>query len=146
MSRNSKEVKIGDKIVTIYELTVRDIRALWKDITGADLEKPDMPFFSNEAILKKHWDKCVHGLKLEETEDLVPSELKFVYDAFSEVNAIFFDLTLKLEGENPFLKALREAIMNSLMLQFAALSRQDTDLETSGTTDTDSSSPQSPKI
>lgn len=142
--RNSKEVKIGDKTVNVFELTVRDIKQLWSDLTGTNPVPSDMPFFSNDAILKTHWDKCVHGLKLEETEDLAPSELKLVYDAFAEVNAIFFDLSLKLEGENPFLKALREAIMNSLMLQFAALSKPDT--EESGTTDTDSSLPPSPKI
>lgn len=142
MARNSKEVKIGDKLITIYELTVKDIKKLWKDLTRVTPETQEIPFFSNELILREHWDKCVHGMKLEETEDLAPSELKLIYDAFSEVNAIFFDLALKLEGENPILKALREDILNSLMLQFAALSAPDT--EESGITDTNSSSSPSP--
>lgn len=137
MSRLSKELKIEGKTVTVYELTVKDIKKLWKDLTGASTEVINVPMFSNDAILREHWDKCVHGLKLEETEDLAPSELKLVYDAFSEVNAIFFDLTLKLEGENPFLKGLRAAVMNDLMLRFAASSPVDT--EKSGTMDTVSS-------
>lgn len=137
MSRLSKELKIEGKTVTVYELTVKDIKKLWKDLTGTSAEVIDIPMFSNEAILQEHWDKCVHGLKLEETDDLAPSELKLVYDAFSEVNAIFFDLTLKLEGENPFLKSLRAVIMTDLMLRFAALSPEDT--KTSGTMDTVSS-------
>lgn len=137
MSRELKELKIAGKIVTVYELTVKDIKKLWKDLTGATPETDETPIFSNEKLLREHWDKCVHGISLEETDDLVPSELKQIYDAFTEVNAIFFDLSLKLEGENPFLKSLRAAIVNDLMLRFAALSPEDT--ETSGTTDTVSS-------
>jgi len=134
MSRELKELKIAGKIVTVYELTVKDIKKLWKDLTGATPETAETPIFSNEKLLREHWDKCVHGISLEETDDLVPSELKQIYDAFAEVNAIFFDLSLKLEGENPFLKSLREAILNDLMLRFAALSPEDT--KESGNTDT----------
>jgi hypothetical protein len=137
MARNSREIKIDDKTVTVFELTVKDIKKLWNDMTGANPETADMPLFSNEKILREHWDKCVHGLKLEECDDLTLSELKLIYDAFNEVNAIFFDLSLKLEGENPFLKALRAAVLNDLMLRFAALSPAD--IEASGTTDTASS-------
>ena len=137
MSRELKELKIAGKIVTVYELTVKDIKKLWKDLTGATPETAETPIFSNEKLLREHWDKCVHGISLEETDDLVPSELKQIYDAFAEVNAIFFDLSLKLEGENPFLKSLREAILNDLMLRFAALSQEDT--KESGSTDTASS-------
>jgi hypothetical protein len=139
MSRLSKEFKIGEKTVSVYELTVKDIKKLWQDLTGSSEQTKDMPMFSNEQILRDHWDKCVHGIKLEETDELAPSELKLVYDAFSEVNAIFFDLTLKLEGENPFLKSLRAAILNDLMLRFAVLSAEAT--KESGTTDTVSSLP-----
>jgi len=137
MSRLSKELKIEGKTVTVYELTVKDIKKLWKDLTNASTEIIDIPMFSNETLLREHWDKCIHGLKLEETDDLAPSELKLVYDAFSEVNAIFFDLTLKLEGENLFLKSLRAVIMSDLMLRFAALSLEAT--PPSGTMDTVSS-------
>lgn len=143
MARLSKEVKIGDKAITVYELTVKDIKKLWQDLTGASETTKDIPMFSNEKILQDHWDKCVHGLKVEETDALAPSELKLVYDAFSEVNAIFFDLSLKLEGENPFLKSLRAAILNDLMLRFAVLSNEATPVV--GATDTASSLPPSKK-
>jgi hypothetical protein len=137
MARLKKELKIADKTVTVFELTVKDIKKLWQDITGSSPQTIEAPMFSNEALLREHWDKCVHGIKMDETDDMAPSELKLIYDAFSEVNAIFFDLSLKLEGENPLLKGLREAVLNDLMLRFAAFSPVDTG--TSGTTDTVSS-------
>jgi hypothetical protein len=140
MSRLSKELKIGEKTVSVCELTVKDIKKLWQDLTGISEQTKDIPMFSNEQILREHWDKCVHGIKLEETDDLVPSQLKLIYDAFSEVNAIFFVLALELEkGENPFLRGLRAAILNDLMLRFAVLSLEGT--QESGITDIVSSLP-----
>jgi len=134
--RLSKEIKIGEKTVTVYELTVKDIKNLWKDITGESPETADMPMFSNEVILRKHWDKCVHGITLEETDNYALSELKLIYDAFAEVNEIFFDLALKIEGENPFLKGIRQVVWNKLMFLFAASSSMD--IEKPGITDTPS--------
>jgi hypothetical protein len=135
--RLSKEIKINDKAIAIFELTVKDIKKLWKDLTGDSPETADIPMFSNEVILRNHWDKCIHGITLTETDELAPSELKLIYDAFSEVNAIFFDLALRVEGENPFLKGLRQVVLNDLMLRFAASLPVDT--KTSGPTDTVSS-------
>jgi len=132
--RLSKEIKINDKAIAIFELTVKDIKKLWKDLTGDSPETADIPMFSNEVILRNHWDKCIHGITLTETDELAPSELKLIYDAFSEVNAIFFDLALRVEGENPFLKGLRQVVLNDLMLRFAASLPVDT--KTSGPTDT----------
>lgn len=137
MSRLSKEIQIGDKKVTVYEMTVRDIKKLWADLTGDSPETKDTPIFSNQEIMNEHWDKCIHGIKISETENLAPSELKVIYDAFTEVNAIFFDLSLKLEGENPFLISFRGAVLRDLMLRFAALSKEAT--PESGDTDTASS-------
>ena len=135
--RLSKEIKINDKAIAIFELTVKDIKKLWKDLTGDSPETADIPMFSNEVILRNHWDKCIRGITLAETDELAPSELKLIYDAFSEVNAIFFDLALRVEGENPFLKGLRQVVLNDLMLRFAASLPVDT--KTSGPTDTVSS-------
>ena len=136
MSRLTKELKIREKKITVFEMTVRDIKKLWNGLTG-NIETTDVPMFSNEKLMREHWDQCIHGITLEETDDLAPSELKQIYDAFSEVNAIFFDLSLKLEGENPFLKSLRAAVVNDLMLRYVASLPEDT--ETSGTMDTVSS-------
>lgn len=135
--RKFKEIQIENKKITIFELTVKDIKKLWRDITGASPETENMPMFSNETIMNEHWDKCIHGLKIEETDDMAPSELQLIYDAFAEVNAVFFDLALKIEGENLFLKSLRATIITNLMLRFATLSNTVT--EGSGDTDTVSS-------
>jgi hypothetical protein len=141
--RQSKDIQINNKTVSVFELTVRDIKSLWKHIIGATPEAAKQPIFSNDKILRDYWDKCIHGLKLDETEDMTPSELKVVYDAFMEVNADFFALALQIEGENPMLKALRAVIVNDLMLRYAALSPEDT--AESGNTDTASSLPPAEK-
>lgn len=138
MARIFKEVTVKDKTISVFELTVKDVKKLWQDITGATPETAGKPFFSNEKIMRDYWDKCVHGIKLEDADDMTPSELKIVYDAFLEVNAIFFDLALQLEGENPLLKGLRITLLDDLMLRFAALSFEAT--PESGTTATPSSS------
>jgi hypothetical protein len=141
--RQSKDIQINNKTVSVFELSVRDIKSLWKHIIGATPEAAEQPIFSNDKILRDYWDKCIHGLKLDETEDMTPSELKVVYDAFMEVNADFFALALQIEGENPMLKALRAVIVNDLMLRYAALSPEDT--AESGNTDTASSLPPAEK-
>lgn len=137
MSRLAKEVKVAGKNITVFEMTVKDIKKLWGDLTGTNMENSETSLFSNDQLIRTHWDKCVHGITLEESEDLTPSELKVIYDAFSEVNAVFFDLSLKLEGENPLLTGLREAIMKDLMRRYVASLPPDT-ME-SGTMDTVSS-------
>ncbi len=137
MSRLAKEINVSGKKVTVYELTVKDIKKLWQDLTGTGEATKEIPMFSSDKVLRLHWDKCIHGITIEETDELAPSELKAIYDAFAEVNAIFFDLALKLEGENPFLKSLRAAMLSDLMLRFAALSQED--IQLSGATATPSS-------
>lgn len=141
MSRLSKEVQLDGRRVTVFELTVKDIKKLWADAkgglpTGQETENKDVRIFDTEAVLKKHWDKCISGLTLEESEEYAPSELKLIYDAFYEVNKIFFDLALKLEGENPLVLSLRTTLMLDLLVRYVALSKRDT--EESGVTDTPS--------
>lgn len=141
--RKTKEIKINDKTVNVFELSVRDIKKLWADITSVSPETKEVPILTNDELLRMHWSKCVHGLELADTDDLTPSEMKLIYDAFAEVNADFFALALRLEGEDPFLKAVREMLLNTLILRFAVLFQKDT--PESSTTATDSSQPQSPK-
>ena len=137
--RKSKELKIGEKTITVYELTVRKIKKLFSDMIGMTSDGPTDSLFTNDALLRANWDECIHGLKIEDTEDMAPSELKEVYDAFAEVNAVFLELATKLEGESPFLQGLRIQIVKDLMLRFAVSLPKDTTSETSGTTDTVSS-------
>jgi len=139
MSRLSKEVTIDGKKIEVFELTVKEIKKLWKDLEHSSPETEQTPIFQNEQLMRDHWDNCIHGIKLEETENLAPSELKLIYDDFVEVNAIFFDLALKLEGGNPLLASLRELVVTELMLRYASLFQGATEKETSGVTDTPSS-------
>ena len=135
--RLTKEVPIGDKKIVVNELSVRQIKLLWKDLIH-DTTTPDI--IMGNDLLKKHWDQCVSGITLDETDDLAPSELKQVYDAFNEVNGVFFDLALRVIGENPFLQELRAAVMQDLIGKFVGLLKEDTPAP--GTTDTVSSSSQ----
>lgn len=137
MSRLTKEVKVAGKNITVFEMTVKDIKKLWDDLTGTNMESSETSLISNDQLIRTHWDKCIHGITLEESEDMTPSELKIIYDAFSEVNAIFFDLSLKLARENLLLTKLRAAIMEDLLRRYVVSLPPDT-ME-SGTMDTVSS-------
>lgn len=122
MSKLTKTIDFNGKTVTVYELTVAQIKSLWKELTAVPVKNPtenDIPLFQNHEFLTRNWALCVSGISLEETDNLTPSELKLIYDAFMECNAIFFDLALQVEGENPLLHGFRMAIQADLIARFA---------------------------
>lgn len=136
MARQVKEVTIDGRIIKVKEFTVREIRQFWSDfITPPATDKDAMAVFG-DGLLKKHWGIAIEGITIEETEDLPPSELKRIYDAFRETNNVFFDLTSQL-GEDPvggMLQRFRLVILNDLMAKYAALLQAVTEPQP-GTTD-----------
>jgi len=143
MSRLTKTISVNNKNITVQELSVRDIKEIWKDLTTppeVDDSGIIAPLFTNQEFLMTNWKRCVQGMDLTEIDDLTPSELQEIYDAFKEVNQIFFDLALKVEGENPFIKGLRLAVQTDILnwIHRSAPSLQQV-IEESGITDTASS-------
>ena len=145
--RATKEVKIDDRRITVFELSVNQIKKVWQDLatvgepqasTDTDNKDADPTFtFIGDDFLKKNWADCVAGITLDEIGDLTPSELAPIYNSFQEVNQAFFDLAQRVEGENPFIVTTRKIITGELILRFAGLSKRDT--LTPGDTDTPSS-------
>lgn len=81
---------ISEKEIIIKELRVRDIMSLVEG--GQDLTSMTA-FISRGNIIV---EQCIIGLTFDELQDLAPSELKELYDAFREVNETFFDLAKSL--------------------------------------------------
>lgn len=126
--REGKEVTISGCKITINEMTIGDIKRLWAELGNME---------SMDAFLRKNWNDFIVGIEIDECDALTPGELKQIYAAFREVNAVFFDLAAKSAAADPGLKEMQAAIMNDLIAQFAALPKEA--IPESGTTDTDSS-------
>jgi len=75
----TKTIKIDDHKITVKELRVKDIRQLIEK--AEDLDKG---FEHMKEILPLATD-----LSLEKLDNMAPSELKTLWDAFKEVNAVF---------------------------------------------------------
>lgn len=122
--RKQKTIKIDEKEITVRELRVKDIRDIIEQgdkIVSGGLEQI-------EEILPLATD-----LTLSQIEDMAPSELQTIWNAFREVNAAFFDLAAK----TGIAEALKSSILKDLTALFVASSDQAT--ENPGNMDTPSS-------
>lgn len=96
--RIEKQITVGGRAVTIYELTVGEIRAWLKSLEslGAE-EKIDLV---GEALIEgaSLADLAIMtDLDADTLDASTPSELRAVFDACREVNADFFALRGRLE-------------------------------------------------
>jgi hypothetical protein len=128
--KQTKTLTIGDdkRTITVSELTVKDIKALWSKIEELSTMQPKagVPLTGLPAELRPFWEKCVVGLSFEDLDDYAPSELRMAYDAFVEVNAGFFELASRVEGGSPFAMYLRTIVVSNLLSRFAGLSNMAT--------------------
>lgn len=113
--RPAKVIKIGEREITIKEITVREIRTFWQDLET----EPQAGVDGMYAVLTRFFPTCVSGVALSELDDMTPSEIKQIYTAFREINADFFEAAKMIEGENPILVGLREIIQPLLIARFA---------------------------
>lgn len=122
--RKQKTIKIDSMEITARELRVKDIRNIIEQ--GDKLVSGGLDQI--EKILPLATD-----LTLSQIEDMAPSELQTIWNAFREVNAAFFDLVAK----TGIAEALKSSILKDLTALFVTLSDQAT--ESPGNTDTPSS-------
>jgi uncharacterized protein YdeI (YjbR/CyaY-like superfamily) len=120
--RKQKIIKIDAKEITVRELRVKDIKEIIEK--GENLSEG---LNQIADILPLATD-----LTLDQIEDMAPSELQIIWDAFREVNAVFFDLVAK----TGIVETLKSSILKDLTALFAASSDQAT--ESPGNTDTPS--------
>lgn len=99
--RKQKIIKIDDSEIKVSELRVKDIRGLI-DQSG---EIMDGGIEQIEKMLPLATD-----LTLSQIENMAPSELQVVWDAFREVNAVFFGLVAK----TGILETLKNSISKDL--------------------------------
>ena len=85
--RKTETIKIDDREIVIKELRVKDIR---KILEATEKESEDV-LNQIESLLPLATD-----LKLKDMEDMAPSELKTLWEAFREVNADFLSLIERL--------------------------------------------------
>lgn len=105
--RKRKTIKIDDREITVKELTPRDILDILDGVDESNLKTGDLA-----ALLDKHLDKAV-DLKFDDFLDIPPSEIKNIYDAFREVNSVFFELAGQM-GMSQILVRAKEAFVQDV--------------------------------
>ena len=106
--RKFKVVKIDDREITIHELRVKDIMSV------ADGKTTDLL-----ALIKELLPKAT-SLTLKEMQNMSPSELKLVYDAFKEVNETFFGLAASLKLTS-LLETLKQGALTAVQKDLSKL-------------------------
>ena len=107
MARMHKTVEFDGKSVTVHELTVNQIINLLND--DALSTEGELGMESIRKFAARHLPN-VTDLKIDDMLSMAPSELKVVYDAFAEVNSVFFD-TARAVGLEKLLSELKSAIV-----------------------------------
>jgi len=111
--RNEKKVTIGDREITVYELRVKDIRMFMNKASSTS----EGGFGEAAELLP-----LVTNLKPQDMDEFSLSDLVRLWEAFKEINAVFFDMAAKLGiGQ-----ILADTIQKSLTESFAASSKKDT--------------------
>jgi len=130
--RKNEVVDLGDKKITVWELKVRGILSLFQDETG------ELGAVSVSSLIRRAKDiiPLAMDCTVEGFQDLSPSELEEVWEAFKRVNAVFF----KLAGALGLADVLAD-LKNSFVRIFSTLYFSSLSAATapeSGTMDTDS--------
>lgn len=120
--RKTKRLKINDKEITVKELMIREIIEMADNDqikSGVNVGLLD--------IVKSILPNAVDGLTAEDMLDMYPSEIKTVYDAFKEVNEVFFGILASQTLEpviNAFKAELIRAMARDLRTSFAGSSSE----------------------
>ena len=129
--RKTKTIKIDDKEITVKELKVKHIRRFWDQAWSGDMSLDAL-----QDLLGDILPLIAPELKVNDLEEMAPSEIRFLWDTFREVNTDFFAV-VRLEDAGQLLTELKKAFLKDLTSLFAGSLNPAT--QTSGNTDTDSS-------
>ena len=110
--RKIKTIKIDGREIRVKELRVKDIRRLLDQAGAEDFSLARL----GEAL------PMATDLAPADIDDMAPSEIKVLWEAFREVNAVFFDLAARAG----IAKTLAATLRQSLTEAFADLSSADT--------------------
>ncbi len=129
--RKTKTIKIDGKEITVKELKIKTIFKLWDNFFTKDMSLASFREMFGDLL-----PVMAPELKMDDLEDMAPSEIRFLWDTFREVNADFFAV-VRLEGAGQVLAELKKALLSDFANLFAGLLNPVTSM--SGNTDTDSS-------
>lgn len=108
--RKRKTVKIDEKEITVLELRVKDAIEIYEEMGSGDKGLEDL-----RTQIEKFLPKAI-DIDIEVLTEFAPSELKELYEAFREVNAVFFEAAGSLG-----LGSLLSEIKNSMLKDFVNL-------------------------
>ncbi len=114
--RKQKKVKIDNKEIVVKELRVRDMLEL--------MEEWDKEQNFSLSYASKILECATEGVNLEDLKDFTPSELKIIWDAFEEVNSVFFKAAQAV-GLGKVVVQIKDSLINDLSRLLVNSSRQD---------------------
>ena len=94
-----------EKSFTVNELTVKEIIGLMQEDESEDVSLEGF----RDKLSKSVLPKCTN-VTMDELIEMVPSDIKIIWDKFNEVNSVFFDVAHKM-GLQSMLDELKAAII-----------------------------------
>ena len=98
--RKTKKIKVDNKEITVKELTVRELLSFVEDSESVSLD-----------TLGELLEVATEGLDMSTLKEMTPSEIKQVWDAFREVNSVFFD-TAKALGMGEAVAEIKKSLVS----------------------------------
>jgi hypothetical protein len=117
--RKRKTIKVDDREITVKELTVKEILEIGNRIADQD-KAGDVSLGAIKAALGNHLGMGVEGVQVDDLMEMAPSEIDSIYQAFKEVNAVFFEVAQQA-GLKDLLRTLQEAVKRDFLKSLAAL-------------------------
>jgi hypothetical protein len=108
--RQRKSVKIDDKEYTVKELSVQDML----EIAGAATAST-RTVVGIQELIAAHLPKA-SDVTMDDLKKMTPSEIKILWEAFREVNSVFFGLT-----DSVGLTAMLSDLKNSFIREWSLL-------------------------
>jgi len=108
--RKSNKVTVNGQEIRVFELSVRQIRSIIDDLDNLD----------NQRALEI-LEMC-SDITMEQIEDMAPSDIRDIWDAWSGVNADFLYLIRQAMKRPPIQRAIDDFLETILNDVYAALS------------------------
>lgn len=117
--RIRKTIKLDDREITVKELTVKEILDVGNRLADQDKDS-SVTLDSIREALDQHLSLGVEGVTVADLMEMAPSEIDTIYQAFKEVNKVFFAVAQQA-GLADLLRQLQEAIKRDFLSSLAAL-------------------------
>ena len=98
--RKTKKIKVDNREITVKELTVKELLSFFEEGESLSLE-----------TLGRLLEVATEGLDIDSLKEMAPSEIKQVWDAFREVNSVFFD-TAKALGMGEAVSEVKKSLVS----------------------------------